>query len=199
MAVAAADRGAKVVLFAANIEQAVLAGVEDRPGVRVVHVETAAELQSAAQSAAPGAEVVVMAAAVSDYRVDGVADRKIRKEDSPGEAPTIPLIENPDILVGLVRERRPGQVIVGFAAETAESEDELIERGRRKAARKGVDLLAVNAVSWSEGFEADENTLHVLDADGNVVRVASGSKREVADGLLDAVREELDDTPRPLV
>lgn len=199
VAAAAADRGAKVVLLAANIDAAILADLEGRPAVRVVPVETAAELEHAAHAAASGAEVVVMAAAVSDYRVADVADRKIRKEDRPGEAPTIALVENPDILVELVNARRSGQVIVGFAAETVEDEDELLERGRRKAARKGVDLLAVNAVGWAEGFESDENTLHVLDADGNVVRVASGTKCEAADGLLDAILEELDEAPRPLV
>lgn len=195
----AADRGAKVVLLAANIEEGVIADLADRPGVRIVPVETAADLETAAQHAASGAEVIVMAAAVSDYRVENVSEGKIRKEDSDGEGQTLSLVENPDILVGLVRNRQPGQVIVGFAAETAESEDELLERGRHKAARKGVDLLAVNAVGWNEGFEAEHNTLHVLDADGSVVRVATGTKNEAADGLLDAVREELDETPRPLV
>lgn len=197
VAAAAADRGAKVVLLAANVDEAVLADVRDRPGVRIVPVGTAAELDSAARAAAPGAEAVIMAAAVADYRVAEVAEHKIRKEDSPDRAPTLTLVENPDILVGLVGDRRPGQLIVGFAAETvaaeagAEAVEELLERGRRKLARKGVDLLAVNAVGWSEGFESGENTVHVLDADGRVARKASGSKREVADRLLDAVREEL--------
>ncbi|MFT4232763.1 MAG: bifunctional phosphopantothenoylcysteine decarboxylase/phosphopantothenate synthase [Leucobacter sp.] len=197
VAAAAADRGAKVVLLAANIDEAVLAEVRDRAGVRVVPVGTAAELESAAHAAASGAEAVIMAAAVADYRAAEVADHKIRKEDSPGRAPTLTLVENPDILVGLVGERRPGQVIVGFAAETVagaagpDAVDELLERGRRKLARKGVDLLAVNAVGWHEGFESAENALHVLDADGRVACEASGSKREVAERLLDAVRDEL--------
>ena len=191
VAAAAADRGAKVVLLAANVDDAVLAEVRDRPAVRVVPIGTTAELERAAQAAASGAEVVVMAAAVADYRVADVAERKIRKEDAPGQAPVLELVENPDILVGLVRARRPEQVIVGFAAETVESEDELLDRGRRKLARKGADLLAVNAVGWSEGFESSENTLHVLAADGREVSAASGTKREVADALLDAVRDTL--------
>lgn len=192
IAAAAADRGAKVVLFAANIDSAVLSEVQDRPAVRVVPVGTAAELERAARAAAAGAEVIIMAAAVADYRVADVAEQKIRKEDSEGGAPVLQLVENPDILIGLVRERRPGQVIVGFAAETVDHEDELVERGRRKLARKGADLLAVNAVSWSEGFEAEENTLHVLSLDGRPATVASGTKRVVADSLLDAVREAVD-------
>lgn len=189
IAAAAAARGAKVVLLAANIDEAVLAEAAGRDGVRVVPVSTADELESAAQAASGGAEVVIMAAAVSDYRVADVSDSKIRKEDSD-TAPTLTLVENPDILVGLVRARREGQVIVGFAAETAESEAELLERGRRKLARKGVDLLAVNAVGWNEGFESGSNVIHVLDADGRVARTASGTKREVADALLDTVRDE---------
>ena len=189
VAVAAADRGAKVVLLAANVDESVLAQAHERPAIRIVPVSTTAELEQAASAAASGAEAVVMAAAVSDYRVAEVADEKIRKED--GAAPTLSLVENPDILVGLVRDRRPGQAIVGFAAETVESEDELLERGRRKLARKGVDLLAVNAVGWGEGFETEENALTVLDADGEVAARAVGSKRDVAERLLDAILEVL--------
>ncbi|SDQ37147.1 bifunctional phosphopantothenoylcysteine decarboxylase/phosphopantothenate synthase [Leucobacter chromiiresistens] len=192
IAAAAADRGAKVVLFAANVDAAVLAEVQDRAAVRVVPVSTTAELERAARAAAARAEVVIMAAAVADYRVAEVAERKIRKEDGDGRAPVLELVENPDILVGLVEERRPGQVIVGFAAETVENEEELRERGLRKLARKGADLLAVNAVSWSEGFESAENTLHVLARDGRPETVATGTKRAVADALLDAVRDARD-------
>lgn len=190
VAAAAAERGAKVVLLAANVEAAVLADAEAHAAVRVVRVGTAAELEAAAVAASPGADVVVMAAAVADYRASEVSDAKLRKEDEADGELTLHLVENPDILAGLVRDRRPSQLIVGFAAETASDEDELLERGRRKAARKGVDLLAVNAVGWSEGFESDENTLHIIDADGARVRSAAGSKRQAADGLLDAIVAE---------
>lgn len=193
VAAAAALRGAKVVLLAANIDESILAPVRELAGIRIVPVGTASELQEAAHAAAAGARAIVMAAAVADYRVDAPADHKIRKEDSPGQAPTLTLVENPDILVGLVRERVGDQIIVGFAAETVESEDELLERGLRKLARKGVDLLAVNAVGWDTGFESAKNELMVLDADGHVVSRAAGSKRQVADRLLDALREELRD------
>lgn len=200
IAAAAADRGAKVVLLAANIDESVLAEVRDRAAVRVVPVGTTAELEAAAHAASSGAEAIIMAAAVADYRVAKVADQKLRKEDAPGEAPVLELVENPDVLVGLVRDRREGQIIVGFAAETvadaAEGEApsaraELLERGRRKLARKGVDLLAVNAVGWHAGFETDDNSLLVLDADGHLAREVHGTKREVAERLLDAVRDEL--------
>lgn len=195
LARAAADRGAGVVLLAANIDDSVLAEVAGLHSVRVVPVGSAAELEQAAHAAAAGADVVVMAAAVADYRVAQVAEGKIRKEDGGGEAPVLELIENPDILVGLVHARRPGQTIVGFAAETVESEGELLERGRRKLARKGVDLLAVNAVGWSEGFEAHDNTLHVLGIDGGVLARVSGTKREAADALLDEVLAARADSP----
>jgi phosphopantothenoylcysteine decarboxylase/phosphopantothenate--cysteine ligase len=87
----------------------------------------------------------------------------------------------------LVRDRRPGQLFVGFAAETASNEVELLARGRRKLLRKGVDLLAVNAVGWNEGFESSDNTLHILDVSGGVVARVSGTKQQTADALLDAV------------
>lgn len=186
VAAAAAARGAKVVLLAANIDASVLAEVSEIPAVRVIPVGSAAELESAAHAGSAGAEVVIMAAAVSDYRVADVSDDKIRKEDSD-EPPVLTLVENPDILAGLVRDRRPGQLFVGFAAETASDEAELLARGRRKLARKGVDLLAVNAVGWNEGFESSDNTLHILDVSGVVVQRASGTKQQTAAALLDAV------------
>jgi phosphopantothenoylcysteine decarboxylase/phosphopantothenate--cysteine ligase len=188
VAQAAAALGADVVLIAANIEHAVLGAVSGHPSVRVVSVGSASELETAAIREAARADVIVMAAAVSDFRVAEVAEGKIRKEDRAGEPMSLTLVENPDVLAGLVAARRPGQTIVGFAAETVDSEEELLERGRRKLARKGADLLAVNAVGWNEGFEDDRNTLHVLAVGGEVLAVASGSKRETAEALLDAVQ-----------
>ncbi|MGI8392817.1 bifunctional phosphopantothenoylcysteine decarboxylase/phosphopantothenate--cysteine ligase CoaBC [Leucobacter sp. W1038] len=187
IAAAAAARGAQVVLLSANVDASVLGEVGDRSTTRVVPVGTAAELEAAARKEAAGADVIIMAAAVADYRVAEVSEGKLRKEDTGGTPPTLQLVENPDILRGLVVSRAPGQTIVGFAAETVEGEDELLERGRRKLARKGVDLLAVNAVGWSEGFESAGNALHILDRTGEVVRRINGTKRETADGLLDAV------------
>ena len=113
-----------------------------------------------------------------------VSEGKLTKES--GEVPTITLTENPDIVAGLASRRRPGQTIVGFAAETARGE-ELLERGRRKRRRKGLDLLAVNEVGWTTGFGTPDNRLLILDAADAVIAEVAGSKREVADGLLDAV------------
>lgn len=182
VAAAAAERGARVLLAAANIEAAVLAGAGR--GVEVTTVGTAAELGEAMDRLAAEADVVVMSAAVADFRVAEVSQGKLTKED--GGIPSLSLVENADILKGLVERRRDGQTIVGFAAETGTGE-ELLERGRRKRRRKGADLLAVNEVGWTKGFEAADNHLIVLDRTDEVVADAAGSKRAVADALLDAV------------
>jgi len=180
---AAAERGAAVVLVAAHVDEAVLA---ELPGdVALRRAGTAAELGDAVRAAATGADVVIMAAAVADYRVAEVADVKLTKESSPGGL-ELRLVENDDILAGLAASRAPGQTIVGFAAETVSTDAELVERARRKRERKGADLLAANAVGWTAGFEAADNAVVIVDARGEVAR-AEGSKRDVADALLDAV------------
>ncbi|MGB4779594.1 bifunctional phosphopantothenoylcysteine decarboxylase/phosphopantothenate--cysteine ligase CoaBC [Microbacterium sp.] len=184
LAQAAADRGADVTLVAAHVDDGVLTEASRHPRVAVVRVSTAAELQSAMTDAAATADVVAMVAAVADYRVAAIAPGKLRKEDG---IPRLELVENPDILAGLVAGRRPGQLLVGFAAETAADDAELVERGRRKRARKGVDLLAVNRVSWDEGFETTENRVVLLDAHDEVVADAAGTKCDVADAVWDAV------------
>ncbi|WP_288784592.1 bifunctional phosphopantothenoylcysteine decarboxylase/phosphopantothenate--cysteine ligase CoaBC [uncultured Microbacterium sp.] len=184
IALAAADRGADVTLVAAHVDDGVLTAVARHPRITLVRASTAADLESAMTDAAATADVVVMVAAVADYRAAEVAAHKLRKEDGPLQ---LDLVENPDILAGLVAARRPGQTIVGFAAETAADDAELLERGRRKRARKGVDLLAVNRVSWDEGFEAAENRVLLLDAHENVVADAAGTKRAVADAIWEAV------------
>ena len=181
VAAAAAARGARVILASANIEEAVLA---DAAGTQIVPVGTAAELGEVMDRLAREADVVIMAAAVADFRVADVADGKLTKED--GGIASLELVENRDILAGLTAARRPGQVVVGFAAETA-SGVELVKRGRRKRRRKGADLLAVNEVGWDKGFEAKDNHLVVIGINDEVVAEASGSKRAVADALLVAV------------
>jgi len=183
LAAAAAERGAQVLLASANIDGDVLAEAR-RPGVEITQAGSAAELSELMAQLATRADVVIMAAAVADYRVVEVSDGKLTKES--GGVPTIRLTENEDILAGLASRRRPGQTIVGFAAETARG-DELLERGRRKRRRKGVDLLAVNEVGWTTGFGVADNKLVILDAADAVTSEAAGSKREVADALLDAV------------
>ncbi|MEV8368675.1 bifunctional phosphopantothenoylcysteine decarboxylase/phosphopantothenate--cysteine ligase CoaBC [Microbacterium sp. NPDC064584] len=186
VALAAADRGASVALVVAHADADALAPAIGRAGIELVRVGTAAELGRAVTERAVDADVVVMAAAVADYRVAETADRKLAKEDTGGVL-TLQLVATEDILAGLVRGRRDGQTIVGFAAETETDADALLDRARRKRRRKGVDLLAVNEVGWQKGFESAENALTILGAEDEVVAQVSGSKREVADALWDAV------------
>jgi len=180
LACAAAARGAEVTLVGANLE------VEAPASVRVLHLGSTLELAAAVQDLAPEADAVIMAAAVADYRPEFVADSKIKKE-AVGDRLTLELVRNPDILAGLAATRTPGQLIVGFAAETEPDRDALLALGRDKIARKGSDLLVLNRVGWTEGFGTDVNTIVILDRLGDIVMEASGSKQTVADRILDAV------------
>lgn len=186
LALAAADRGADVVLVAAHVDEGVLAAASRHARITMVRVGTAAELEAAMTDAAAGADVVAMVAAVADYRVAEVSREKLRKEDG---VPRLELVTTPDVLAGLVAARRPGQTIIGFAAETAADDEELLAWGRRKRARKGVDLLAANRVDEDHGFEVADNRVLLLDASDQVVTDAAGTKREVADAIWDAVAE----------
>lgn len=187
LAAEAAARGAEVTLVAANIAGDVLAEVR-HPAIRIVPVGAAAELAEAMKREAAAADVVVMAAAVADYRPVEVSDRKLTKE--AGGVPTIELVENEDIVAALAAARKPGQLVIAFAAETPEDEAELLARARRKQQRKGVDLLVVNEVGWERGFESAENAVHILGPGGADAGAASGSKRAVAAAIWDAVVRE---------
>ena len=180
VAAAAQARGADVVLIAAHLE------VDPPEGVEVVQVQTALELQEAVTEAARSADVVVMTAAVADYRPAVTRDSKIKKSEA-GDTLTIDLVANPDILAGLSSERRDGQVVVGFAAETEPDPSTLIELGRTKLAAKGSDFLVLNQVGWEQGFATESNEVVVLRKGGDIVMEASGSKLSVADRILDVV------------
>ena len=186
LALAAADRGADVTLVAAHADADVLAAARSHPRIEVAHAGAAAELAAEVRARGTSADVIVMAAAVADYRVAEAAERKLAKEETGGEL-TLRLVETDDILAALVRDRLPGQTIVGFAAETETDAVALLDRARRKRRRKGVDLLAVNEVGWQKGFETADNTVTLLGADDAVIATVSGTKREVADALWDAV------------
>jgi len=186
LALAAADRGADVTLVAAHADADVLAAARSHPRIEVAHAGAAAELAAEVRARGTSADVIVMAAAVADYRVAEAAERKLAKEETGGEL-TLRLVETDDILAALVRDRLPGQTIVGFAAETETDAAALLDRARRKRRRKGVDLLAVNEVGWQKGFETADNTVTLLGADEAVIATVSGTKREVADALWDAV------------
>ena len=181
LAAMAAGRGARVTLVSANVSLDVPAGVD------VVHVETARQMLDATLTAAAGADVVIMAAAVADYAPQLVADHKLKKDGNP---PTIHLTENPDILSALVAGRRPGQVIVGFAAETGDTEHTAIEHATQKLARKGCDLLVMNDVSGGAAFGATTNTVTILTANDSQQALPMMSKAGVADAVLDAVAEQ---------
>ena len=121
-----------------------------------------------------------MAAAPADFRPAAVSDAKIKKADD-GSAPTIELVQNPDILAELAHDRRrPGQVVVGFAAETGDATGSVLDLARAKLARKGCDLLVVNDVSGGAVFGAADNEAVILAADGEPVDVPAASKAALA-------------------
>ncbi|UXN27014.1 bifunctional phosphopantothenoylcysteine decarboxylase/phosphopantothenate--cysteine ligase CoaBC [Curtobacterium flaccumfaciens] len=182
----AVRRGASVTLVAANVEGSLTAGLD----ATLVPVGSALELAEAVHTAAAAADVVVMTAAVADYRPAEVLTEKLKK-DAQGERMTLELVRNPDVLADLVAARRTGQIIVGFAAETEPDRDARIELGRAKISRKPADLLVVNHVGWSAGFEREENAIEVLVPGGEVVRETSGTKAEVATAVLDLVATAL--------
>ncbi|KQW05903.1 phosphopantothenoylcysteine decarboxylase [Leifsonia sp. Root4] len=184
IAEAAAARGADVVLIAAHLEVPPPAGVELR------EVSTALQMQDAAVAASADADVIVMAAAVADYRPALVSEGKIKKDDR-GDSMTLELVRNPDILAGLAAAKRDGQVIVGFAAETESDRARQLELGRTKIARKGADLLVLNRVGWNEGFATERNEITVLDSTADIVLEFAGSKVSVAHRILDVIAERL--------
>ena len=177
----AAARGAEVTLVAANVS------LPDPAGVKVVRVETTAELRDAVVGAAAGADAVVMAAAPADFRPVATSGTKIKKAPD-GSAPALELTQNPDILHELSTDRvRPGSVIVGFAAETGDDTGSVLDLGRAKLARKGCDLLVVNDVSGGAVFGAPDNQAVILAADGAAVDVPLGSKAALAHAIWDQV------------
>jgi phosphopantothenoylcysteine decarboxylase/phosphopantothenate--cysteine ligase len=170
----AAARGADVTLVT-TVDRAVA------PGIDVVRVETAAEMEDAVLSRSDAADVILMAAAVADFRPKATADEKLKKADGP---PEIVLEPTTDILAELGKRRRPGQTIVGFAAETQRLRDHAAD----KLARKGIDLIVANDVSAPDaGFAHDTNRAVILDAEGRSLDVPLSDKRDVARTVLDAV------------
>jgi phosphopantothenoylcysteine decarboxylase/phosphopantothenate--cysteine ligase len=171
----AARRGAEVTLVAASV------ALPAPPGVTRVDVETAAELGAALGREFDSADVLVMAAAPADFRPKRAAGEKIHREGSGGLE--LDLEETEDILASLAARRRPGQTIVGFAAETGEG----LDRAREKLQRKGADAIVLNDVSRSEiGFESAENEVVIVESSGEHA-VPLASKEAVADAILDRI------------
>ena len=193
LARAAVERGAHVTLVAANIEAALLAQLPEQ--VEVVKVVSALQLRDAVHEAGRSAQVIVMCAAVADFRPKTYAGFKLKKSTDSGETDksyTLELVENPDILAGLAAQRlNEGQVIVGFAAETGDEHTSALEYGRRKALKKGANLLAVNTVGATSGFGDVANEIHVLDSHGQQVGHSAGSKLQVARDLVELIAQRL--------
>ena len=183
LAMVAAARGAVVTLVTANTALA------DPSGSTVVRVTSAHELRDAVLKAAPDADVVIMAAAVADFRPVTSAEHKIKRTDDDPDP--IPLVRNPDILAELVAARRPGQLLVGFAAETGDDTGDVLAHGRRKLARKGCDLLVVNDVGSGRAFGRPDNAAVILDSDGGELPVARGPKAVLAAAVWDAISARL--------
>ena len=172
--------GAAVVLVSANV------ALPDPAGVEVLRVGTAVELGAAVRSAAADADVVVMAAAVADFRPAHRLDAKIKKTTADPEP--VELVRNPDVLRSLVTDPpRPGQLVVGFAAETGDAHADWLAHGRAKLTAKGCDLLVVNRVGDGLGFEVAQNAAVVLGADGSETEVPLGPKEDLADVVWDLV------------
>jgi phosphopantothenoylcysteine decarboxylase/phosphopantothenate--cysteine ligase len=184
-----ASRGARVTLVS-TVSLPPPSGVTE-----VVPVETAAEMESTVVARARGADVIVMAAAVADFRPKEVAPHKLKKTEG---APLVVLEPTPDILAGLAARRRPGQLLVGFAAETAnttgpdQGREQLQNYARQKLTAKGVDLIVANDVAApGVGFAHDTNAVLILGSDGRDVEVPLASKADVACAVVDAIAERL--------
>jgi phosphopantothenoylcysteine decarboxylase / phosphopantothenate---cysteine ligase len=179
LATVAAARGAsEVTLVAANTD------LPDPAGSTVIKVSTTAEMRDAVHKAAADADIVVMAAAIADFRPTAEAFHKIKKSDA--EPAPITLTKNPDILAELVAARLPRQIVVGFAAETGDDTGDVLEHGRAKLARKRVDLLVVNAVGGGKAFAQPDNAAVILSDDQDV-SVPLGPKAVLATAVWDAV------------
>jgi phosphopantothenoylcysteine decarboxylase/phosphopantothenate--cysteine ligase len=179
LAARAAARGARVTLVAANV------ALEPPPGVRVVTVTTAAELGAACEREFEACDVLLMAAAVADFRPVDPADHKLKKDAGP---PTIKLEPTLDVISALAARRRPDQVVVGFAAEHG---DQAVAYARDKLERKRLDAIVVNDVSQPGiGFDAPDNEVTVVTAGAERLLRKAG-KDAIADGVLEEVQQLL--------
>jgi phosphopantothenoylcysteine decarboxylase / phosphopantothenate---cysteine ligase len=173
-------RGAQVVLVTSS-------PLSPPAGVEVIEVETAAEMAESVLAQAAGADVVVMAAAVADYRPSDAASAKIKKSNMPMAVQLVPTL---DILAALGARKRESQVVVGFAAETAQG-DTLVELGRGKLVSKRADLIVANDVSAEGAGFGSERSVAVIVADGSLTDLGVSDKRAVASKLVDAITDLL--------
>jgi phosphopantothenoylcysteine decarboxylase / phosphopantothenate---cysteine ligase len=184
LAATAVARGAEVTLVSANV------ALPDPAGAKVTRVVSTDDLRAAMLAVAGDADAIVMAAAPADFRPRSTRTTKIKKTGAAPEP--IELDVTPDVLVELSSHRsRPGQVVVGFAAETGDETSDALTYARAKLARKGCDLLVVNEVREGRAFESTRNTAVVLGADGSRVDIPDGPKEALADVVWDLVIERL--------
>jgi phosphopantothenoylcysteine decarboxylase/phosphopantothenate--cysteine ligase len=178
----AVTRGATVTLVTAHVD------VPAPAGVAVVSVQTALELRTAMHEQAGGADVIVMAAAVADFRPASVDEHKVKRSEL-GETASLPLTQNPDVLHELVSARGASTkpIIVGFAAETGDLGRDVLTLGREKLQRKGCDLLVVNDVSDGRTFGRPDNEAVILTRNGREIEVPLADKADIADAVWDAV------------
>ena len=184
LAQAARDRGAKVTLICANVT------LSTPHGVAVVHVETGQQLHDAIEQVRESADIIVMAAAIADFRPVDVSDVKIKKPagDNAADAHEVSLTfaQTPDILAQLSAVKRADQIVIGFAAETGDSSASVLEHARAKLARKGCDILVVNDVSDGKAFGTDDNAVTILKRDStDVTTIERTAKREIANAIFD--------------
>ena len=177
----AAQRGAQVTIVAGATDE-----LDPPSGAEIVKVRSTREMQQAMAARAHDADVIIMAAAVADFRPSAESDTKLKKGEADDALSTIELTENPDILRGLVGMRDAGKTqatIIGFAAET----DNELDNGRAKLKRKGADMLMVNSVAGGGVFGQGRNSGWLLSADGGEEEIPDGTKHEVAVRIWDAV------------
>jgi phosphopantothenoylcysteine decarboxylase/phosphopantothenate--cysteine ligase len=184
LAVSARDRGAKVTLICANVSVSMPAGVQ------IENVVTGDDMHEAVFKAAMTTDVIVMAAAIADYKPKSTEKAKMKKSED-GSSPTIELVRTTDILSALVTRRNtshPDQLIVGFAAETGDTHGSVLEHGVAKLQRKGCDLLVINEVGPNLAFGTDDNEVTILTREpASQTTVSKTSKTQIAHAIWDAV------------
>ena len=179
IAEAARERGLLVTLVSGPVN------LQPPEGVEVINIESAADMAKAMKSAAQTADIIVMAAAVADYRPKQYSTSKVKKSD--GDM-CIELERTEDILLSLGKNKRPGQILVGFAAET----DDLLKNAQGKLERKNLDYIAANIVGVpGRGFAADNNAITLIGRDGSQTEFALQSKKDLAGALLDHILSRL--------
>ena len=181
LAAAAASRGAQVHLIAANTDLPVI------EGITITNVETAEQMAAVLEYEFSECDALIMSAAVADAKVVNYSDQKIKKE----KLDVVSLTKNPDILKSLSEKKKPGQVIVGFAAETISGLDELQKQGEEKLLSKSLDLIYVNNVSDGAVFGSENTQGLIIDKNQNVIKVPHISKDTLSDILLDQLVSKL--------